>query len=122
TSRAGAMGRRRRPARGGRTGTAGWRVSPVARCLRASRVRSSARSRTRRDPMCGNSPTPPDARGSMDDDIPLLNTPNLVALILRDAGTGGASADGCADRLARLFGAEPPLDRAALVAHCATHL
>ena len=58
----------------------------------------------------------------MDDDIPLLNTPNLVALILRAAGSGGASAETCADRLAPLFGDEPPLGRSALVAHCATHL
>lgn len=59
----------------------------------------------------------------MDDDFPLLNTPNLVALILREADGHGASAEGCADRLSRLFGEDvPPLDRDALVAHCAKHL
>lgn len=59
----------------------------------------------------------------MDDDYPLLNTPNLVALILREAEAGGASAESCADRLASLFGKNaPPLDRNALVARCATHV
>ncbi len=59
----------------------------------------------------------------MDDDYPLLNTPNLVALILREAEAHGASAEGCADRLAALFGETPPaLDRHAIVARVATHL
>ena len=58
----------------------------------------------------------------MDDDIPLLNTPNLVALILRAAEAGGASAEGCADRLAPLLDADVRLDRRALVARCATHV
>jgi hypothetical protein len=55
------------------------------------------------------------------EDIPLLNTPNLVALVLRAAGDGGASAEICADRLEALFrqtGEQPELGRDELVAGC----
>ena len=55
------------------------------------------------------------------EDIPLLNTPNLVALVLRAAGEGGASAEICAERLDGLFrqtGERPELDRDQLVARC----
>lgn len=57
----------------------------------------------------------------MEHDYPLLNTPNLVALILREADAGMATAEGCADRLAGLFGGEPPVDRDSLLARCARH-
>ncbi len=55
------------------------------------------------------------------DDVPLLNTPNLVALVLRAADEGGASAELCADRLEALFsqaGEAPPVARDAMVARC----
>lgn len=58
----------------------------------------------------------------MEDDTPLLNTPNLIALILREAEGPGASAGGCADRLVPLFGESPRPERNALVSRCATHL
>ena len=59
----------------------------------------------------------------MDDDIPLLNTPNLVALILRQAGSGGgASAEGCANRLIPLFGAGEAPHRNSVVARCASRI
>ncbi len=46
------------------------------------------------------------------DDDPLLNRPSLVALVLRAAEEGGASAERCADRLEALFratGEAPPV-------------
>ena len=55
------------------------------------------------------------------DDIPLLNTPNLVALVLRAAEEGGASAERCADRLEALFrqmGERPEVGRDEMVARC----
>lgn len=55
------------------------------------------------------------------EDIPLLNTPNLVALVLRAAEEGGASAETCADRLESLFrrtGETPAMGRDGLVARC----
>ena len=61
----------------------------------------------------------------MEDDIPLLNTPNLVALILRQAEAGGATAEACAGRLAALWGKPgdmPPVDRNEVIARCATHI
>lgn len=58
----------------------------------------------------------------MQDDIPLLNTPNLVALILREAHAGGATAEGCADRLAPLMSTEPAVGRDEVVARCAIHI
>ena len=63
----------------------------------------------------------------MDDDIPLLNTPNLVALILREADAGGASAEACADRLGPLLGARGvprrnAPDRTSVIAACALRI
>jgi hypothetical protein len=55
------------------------------------------------------------------DDHPLLNTPNLVALVLRAAGEGGASAETCADRLEALFrqaDERPEVARDEMVARC----
>jgi hypothetical protein len=55
------------------------------------------------------------------EDIPLLNTPHLVALALRAAGDGGASAAICADRLEALFrqtGERPEVGRDGLLARC----
>ena len=56
------------------------------------------------------------------DDIPLLNTPSLVALALRAADEdGGASAETCADRLEALFRrteGHVPVARDELVARC----
>lgn len=55
------------------------------------------------------------------EDIPLLNTPSLVALVLRAADEGGASAEICADRLEALFRqteGSAPVDRDELVARC----
>ena len=55
------------------------------------------------------------------DDVPLLNTPNLVALVLRAAEEGGASAEICADRLEALFrqtGERAELGRDEIVALC----
>lgn len=58
----------------------------------------------------------------MDDDTPLLNTPNLVALVLREAAGAGATAEACADRLEPLFGPGESPGRDATVARCATHI
>lgn len=61
----------------------------------------------------------------MDDDTPLLNTPNLVALLMRQAEAAGATAEGCTDRLAALYGKPgemPPVDRDEVIARCATHI
>lgn len=55
------------------------------------------------------------------EDVPLLNTPNLVALVLRAAEVGAASAELCADRLEALFrktGEDPPVGRDELVGRC----
>jgi hypothetical protein len=55
------------------------------------------------------------------EDIPLLNTPSLVALVLRAADEGGASAESCADRLEALFRRteeRPPVDRDELITRC----
>jgi hypothetical protein len=55
------------------------------------------------------------------DDIPLLNTPSLVALVLRAAEEGGASAEACADRLEALFrktAERPEVGRDEMVARC----
>jgi hypothetical protein len=55
------------------------------------------------------------------DDVPLLNTPSLVALALRAARDGGASAEICADRLEALFrqtGERPDVGRDEMVARC----
>ena len=54
-------------------------------------------------------------------EAPLLNTPHLVALVMRAAEGGGASAGICAERLAALFretGEEAPVARDELVARC----
>jgi hypothetical protein len=55
------------------------------------------------------------------DDVPLLNTPSLVALALRAAAEGGASAEICADRLEALFRrteGEAAVGRDELLARC----
>ena len=55
------------------------------------------------------------------EDVPLLNTPSLVALVLRAADEGGASAEICADRLEALFaqtGERPEVGRDEKVARC----
>jgi hypothetical protein len=55
------------------------------------------------------------------EDMPLLNTPHLVALALRAAEENGVSADRCADRLEALYretGEAPPVGRDELVARC----
>ena len=55
------------------------------------------------------------------DDHPLLNTPSLVALVLRAADEGGASAEICAGRLEALFrqtGEHPEVARDEMVARC----
>jgi hypothetical protein len=55
------------------------------------------------------------------EDIPLLNTPNLIALTLRAADAGGASAEACADRLDALIqktDERQEVDRDELVARC----
>jgi hypothetical protein len=55
------------------------------------------------------------------EDIPLLNTPNVVALVMRAAAQDGASAELCADRLEALFretGEAPAVGRDELVARC----
>jgi hypothetical protein len=55
------------------------------------------------------------------DDHPLLNTPSLVALVLRAAEGGGASAETCADRLEALFrqtDERPEVGRDEMVARC----
>jgi hypothetical protein len=55
------------------------------------------------------------------EDVPLLNRPSLVALVLRAADEGGASAEICADRLEALFrqtGERAEVGRDELVARC----
>ena len=60
-----------------------------------------------------------------DDDLPLVNTPNLMMLILHEAQSGAASVESCAAHLSRLADKTDerlPLARAEIDARISAHL
>jgi len=60
-----------------------------------------------------------------DDELPLVNTPNLMILILHEAQSGAASVESCAAHLARLAettGETLPLDRGQIDARISAHI
>lgn len=60
-----------------------------------------------------------------DDDLALINTPNLMMLILHETQSGPATVEGCVahlDRLAEKTGETLPLDRPEIEARIAGHM